>query len=61
MERKFSLTSRHEPEPYVRTTATNGDHDAIAETPIATIATTAPGAPGPPGAYDNDNDPDDEH
>ena len=41
MEQQFSLTSRHEPEPYVKTTATNGDHDATAETPTET---TAPGA-----------------
>ena len=55
MEHKFSLTSRHEPEPYVRTTATNGDHDATAETPTAATATTAPGA-------DKDgDDPNDEH
>ena len=39
--KKNSLTSRHEPDPYVRTTATNGDHDEIAEAP--TTATTAPG------------------
>ena len=43
MENKFSLTSSHEPEPNVWTTATNGDHDALAETPIAETATTAPG------------------
>ena len=55
MEHKFSLTSRHEPEPYVRTTATNGDHDALAETPTAETATTAS------GADENDDDPDDEH
>ena len=51
VEHKFSLNSRHEPEPYVRTTATNDDHDATAETPTAI---TAPGA-------DDNNDPDDEH
>ena len=55
MERKFSLTSRHEPEPYVRTTATNGDHYATTETPTEGTATTAP------GADENDDDPDDEH
>ena len=53
MEHKFSLTSGHEPEPYVRTTATNGDHDALAGTPSA--ETTAS------GADENDDDPDDEH
>ena len=55
MEHKFSPTSGHEPEPYVRTTATNGDHDAMAETPTAETATTAS------GADKNDDDPDDEH
>ena len=50
MEHKFSLTSRHEPEPYGRSTATYGDHDATAAT-----ATTAP------GADENDDDPDDKH
>ena len=55
MEHKFSLTSCHEPEPYVRTTATNGDHDATGETQIAATATTGP------GADENDDDPDDEH
>ena len=35
---KFSLTSRHEPEPYVRSTATIVDHDATEETPTATRA-----------------------
>ena len=50
VEYKFSLTSRHEPEPYVRNTRKNDDHDATAETP-----TTAPGA-------DEDYDePDDKH
>ena len=39
----------------VRTTATNGGHDAIAETPTADTAKTASGADG------NDDDPDDEH
>ena len=48
---KLCLTLRHEPEPYVRTTATNGDHDATAETPTAKTA---------PGADTNDDDPDDE-
>ena len=43
MENKFSLTSSHEPEPNVWTTATNGDHDAFKETPIAETATTASG------------------
>ena len=46
VEHKFSLTFRHEPEPYVRTTA---------ETPTAATATKAP------GADENDDDPDDEH
>ena len=55
VEHKVSLTSHHEPEPYVRTTATNADHDATAETPTAATATTAPGA-------DKDgDDPNDEH
>ena len=54
VEHKFSLTSRHEPEPYIRTTATNGDHDATTETPTAATATTAP------GADESDDDPDDE-
>ena len=52
---KISLTSRHEPEPYVRTTATNGDHDATTETPTAETATTAS------GADENDDVPDDEN
>ena len=52
MEHKFSLTSCHEPEPCVRTTTTNDDHDATEETPTATRA---------PGADENDYDPDDEH
>ena len=52
VEHKFSLTSRYEPEPYVRTTATNGDHEATAETPTATTT---------PGADENDDDPEDEH
>ena len=55
MEHKFSLTFRHEPEPYVRTTATNGEHHATTETPTAETATTAP------GADENDDNPDDEH
>ena len=55
MEQKFTLTSRHEPEPYVRTTATNGDYDEKAETPTAVTATTAP------GADEKDDDPDDKH
>ena len=55
MEHKFSLTSRHEPKPYVRTTATNGDHNATAETQTAATTRTAP------GADENDDDPDDEH
>jgi hypothetical protein len=37
------------------TTATNGDHDATTETPIAATATTAP------GADENDDGPNDEH
>ena len=52
MEHKFSPTSRHEPEPYIRTTATNGYYDATAETPTAATATTSP------GADENDDDPD---
>ena len=36
VEHKISLTSRHEPEPYVRSIATNVDHDATEETPTAT-------------------------
>ena len=43
------LWTDHEPELYVRTTATNGDY----ETPTAATATTAP------GADENDDDPDD--
>ena len=43
------------PMPYVRTVATNGDHDATAETPTAATATTAS------GADENDDDTDDEH
>ena len=38
--------------PYVRTSATNGDYDATAETPKATTT---------PGADENDDDSDDEH
>ena len=53
VEHKFSLTSHYEPEPYVRTTATNGDHDATAETPAT--ATTAS------GADENGDYPDDGH
>ena len=53
MEHTFFLTSSHEPEPYVRTTSTNGDHDALAET--QTAETTAS------GADENDDDPDDKH
>ena len=52
VEHNFPLNSRHEPDPYVRTTAKNGDHEATAETPTATST---------PGADDNDDDPDDEH
>ena len=48
VEHSNSLSSCHEPEPYVRTAATNGDHDA-------TAATTAP------GADKNDNYLDNEH
>jgi hypothetical protein len=55
VEHIFSPTSRYEPEPYIRTTATNGDYDAKAETPAAGTATTAP------GADENDYDPDDKH
>ena len=39
--------------PYVRTTATNGDHDATAETPAS--ATTSP------EADENDDGPDNEY
>ena len=53
VEHNFSLTSRHDPEPDVRNTAKNGDHDATKETP--TTATAAL------GADDNSDDPDDEH
>ena len=54
MKHKFFLNSRHGhgPEPYVRTTVTNGDHDATAETPTATTA---------PGANEDDDDLDDKH
>ena len=55
MEHKFSPTSGHKPEPYVRTTETNGDHDALAETLTTETATTAS------GADENNDDPDDEH
>ena len=55
VEHKFSLIFRHEPEPYVRTTATNGNHDATAETSTGATATTAS------GADENDDDPDVEH
>ena len=55
MEHKFSPTSGHEPEPYARTTETNGDHDALAETPTPETATTAS------GADENNDAPDDEH
>ena len=55
MEHKFVLTSRHEPQPYGRTTTTNGEHDATAETPIAATATTAS------EADENDDDPEDEY
>ena len=55
MEHKFSPTFGHEPEPYVRTTATNGDHDALAKPPTAETAITAS------GAYENDDNTDDEH
>ena len=51
-ETQFSLTSRHQQEPYIRTKATNGDHDATAETPTATTA---------PGAEKIADDPDDEY
>ena len=39
----------------MRTTVTNGDHDATAETQTAATSITSP------GADENDNDPDDEH
>ena len=55
MEHKFPLTSCHDAESYVRTTATNGDHDALAETPTTETATTAS------GADENDDDQDEEH
>ena len=54
-ESQISPTSRYEPEPYIRTTATNGDSDATAETPTAETATTAP------GADENDDGLDDNH
>ena len=38
VEHKISLTSRHEPEPYVRSIATSVDQDATEETPTATRA-----------------------
>ena len=50
-----SLTSSSEPEPNVWTAATNGDHDALTETPTAETETTASGADV------NDDDTDDEH
>ena len=49
-----NITCRHEPEPSVRTTATNG----TAETPTAATATTATTAPGADENYDS---PYDEH
>ena len=49
MEHIFPPTSCYEPDPYIRTTATNGDYDAKAETATA------------PGADENDDDQDDEH
>ena len=49
-EKKFPLTSRHESEPYVRTTTTKGDNDATSATAIIT-----------PRSDENDDDPDDEH
>ena len=55
VEQKNSLTSCHEPEPYVRATATNGDHDATAETQTPATETTEP------GADENYNDPDNKH
>ena len=54
-EHKFSLASRHELKPYIRTTAKNGDHDETAETQTAATSTTQPGADR------NDDDPDDGH
>ena len=36
-----NISPPHEPEPYIRTTATNGDHDATAETSTATTASDA--------------------
>ena len=41
VEHKFSPPSRHEPEPYIRNTAANGDYEATAETPTAATATIA--------------------
>ena len=55
MEQKLSLTYGPEPELYVRTTETNGDHNALAETSTAETETTSS------GADENDDDPDDEH
>ena len=56
MENKLSFTSSHEPEPNVWTKATNGDHDALTETPTA--ETTASLADE---NYENYDDQDDEH
>ena len=53
MEHKFSLTSSNEPEANVWATATNGYHDALAETPTAETATTASG-----GDENDENDED---
>ena len=52
---KIFLTYGHEPELYVRTTETNDDHNALAETSTAETETTSS------GADENDDDPDNEH
>ena len=58
VEHTFFLTSSHEPEPNVWTTATNCAHDALAETPTAETATTSSGADE---NDENDDDQDDEY
>ena len=59
MQHKCSRTSGHEPQSYVRVTATNGDHDTLAETPTAETATTLLSIAS--GADENDDDLDNEH
>ena len=58
MEKIVSLTSSPEPEPNVWTAATNGDHDALTETPTAETAITASGADD---NDENEDNQDDEH